>query len=311
MDVEALGTFLTVRRAGGFSAAAHRLGRTQPAISHRIRLLEEELGVPLFERTAAGVVLTQAGGVLEPYAERVLAAVADAKAAVLSLVNEASGPVSLAIVGTLASAPLSTALRRFAQTHPGVDLRLCTARSAEISEMVRRGDVVLGLRYEHDRSPDLSCETLAVDPLVVVCALDHPLAGHTLVDLKLLAGERWVAFPEIPGQREIAAAHVFGLFASKGLGEVDWTAVDSLTAQKHLVEAGFGLAIMPSRNVSEELGDGTIARIQVRDLDAAMSIVAVVRKGGFLSLAADQLLALLREGLALPARGRHRARRHK
>lgn len=303
MDVEGLLTFLTVRREGGFSAAARRLGRTQPAISHRIRLLERALGVPLFERTAAGMVLSQAGRVLEPYAEHTLATLADAKAAVHSLVSEASGPVSIAVVGTLAGAPLSDVLRRFARAHPGVDLRLCTARSAEVSNLVRTGDATLGLRYEHDRSPDLSCTTLAMDPLVVVCAPDHRLAGRKLADLRSLARERWIAFPEIPGQREIAAAHVFGLFASRGLGEVDWMAVDSLTAQKRLVEAGFGLALMPSRNVAEELDAGALARIRIQDLDAAMNIVAVVRKDGFLSPAARRVLELLRDGLAPLASG--------
>ena len=71
LDSEALHTFVTIHRAGGFSVAARRLHRSQPAISRRIALLEEELGAPLFERVAGGVVLSQAGQVLLPYAERV------------------------------------------------------------------------------------------------------------------------------------------------------------------------------------------------------------------------------------------------
>lgn len=79
MDAEALATFLAVHRQQSFSKAAEVLHRTQPAISRRISLLKEELGAPLFERTTSGIVLSQTGRVLLPYAERALAAVQDAE----------------------------------------------------------------------------------------------------------------------------------------------------------------------------------------------------------------------------------------
>ena len=72
MDSDALDTFLTVHRKGGISNAAKFLHRSQPAISRRIALLEQELGVPLFERVAGRARLSDAGRVLIPYAERAL-----------------------------------------------------------------------------------------------------------------------------------------------------------------------------------------------------------------------------------------------
>src|SRR5262245_54781589 len=110
MDAEALETFLAVHRERGFSNAARRLHRTQPAISRRISLLEEELGAPLFERAVQGPVLSQAGLALLPYAERALAALMDAKNAVMALKTAKAGEISLAVVGTLASASLTMAL---------------------------------------------------------------------------------------------------------------------------------------------------------------------------------------------------------
>ena len=70
MDSDALLTFLTVHRRGGISNAAKALRRSQPAISRRIALLEQELGVPLFERIAGRTMLSDAGRVMVPYAER-------------------------------------------------------------------------------------------------------------------------------------------------------------------------------------------------------------------------------------------------
>ena len=85
MDSDALHTFLTVHRRGGISSAAKVLHRSQPAISRRIALLEQELGVPLFERGVGRTMLSDAGRVMVPYAERAVAAVQDAENAVRAL----------------------------------------------------------------------------------------------------------------------------------------------------------------------------------------------------------------------------------
>src|SRR5688572_10426315 len=140
MDAEALSTFLAVHRQRGFSNAARFLHRTQPAISRRIALLEQELGVPLFERTGSGIALSQAGRVLLPHAERAIATLQDAQDAVRALAVGNAGPLTLAIVGTLAGTDLAGVLKRFAQDHPGIELILQTARSGEVSDLVRRGD---------------------------------------------------------------------------------------------------------------------------------------------------------------------------
>ena len=298
MDSDALDTFLTVHRKGGVSNAARALHRSQPAISRRIALLERELGVPLFERVAGRTRLSDAGRVMVPYAERAVAAAQDAENAIRALKRQNAGPVSLAVVGTLAGGRLSEILKRFAREHPGVDIKLQTATSAEVSDLVRRGEAAIGLRYDIDRLRDLDYERLASEQLQVVCALDHPLAGKRVARLADLRGERWIAFPEIPGRREIAAAHVFALFLTHGLGEVVWTPVDSLTAQNRLVEAGLGIALLSQTHAAEELRFRSIATIRVGDLAARQDIVAVTRRGGFLSAASQRLLEIIRAGHA-------------
>ena len=145
MDSDALLTFLTVHRRGGISSAAKALHRSQPAISRRIALLERELGVPLFERIAGRTMLSDAGRVMVPYAERAVAAAQDAENAVRALARPNSGPVALAVVGTLAGGRLSAILKRFAVEHPEVELSLRTATSAEVSDMIRRGEATIGL----------------------------------------------------------------------------------------------------------------------------------------------------------------------
>jgi DNA-binding transcriptional LysR family regulator len=294
MDSDALKTFLTVHREGGISSAARALHRTQPAISRRIALLEQELGVPLFERGVGRTVLSDAGRVMVPYAERAVAAAQDAENAVRALSQPNAGPVALAIVGTLAGSRLSKIMQRFTRSHPQVDLSLRTATSAEVSDLVRRGEATIGLRYDFDRSPDLDCALLATQPLMVVCAPHHPMAGRRVEKLAGLRDQRWVAFPEVPGRREIAAGHILALFRVHGLGEVQWTPVDSLTAQKRLIEAGLGLALLSSDHAAEELATGTLVAVRVGDLVAEQEVVTVTRRGGFLSAASSGFLRMLR-----------------
>jgi DNA-binding transcriptional LysR family regulator len=293
LNADALRTFLAVHKQRSFSKAARVLHRTQPAVSVRIRLLERELGVPLFERTASGIALSSAGQALLPYAERALAALQDAEDAVRDTRSGTRGPVALAVVGTLAGSALTTILRRFATEHPGVDLTLRTARSVDVSDLVRRGEATIGVRYDRDRLSGLEWTELGAEPLFVACARTHPRAGRRVKSLAALREERWIAFPESAGQRETSTSHVLGLFLTHGLGDVAWSPVDSLTAQKRLVEGGFGIALMPAANVREELAQGTIRIIRVDNLRAAVPVFAATRLGGFLSPAAVRLRELL------------------
>jgi DNA-binding transcriptional LysR family regulator len=295
MDSDGLNTFPMLYRRGGVSKAAKALHRSQPAISRRIALLERELGLPLFERVAGGTALSDAGRVMVPYAERAVAATQDALNAVQSLARQICGPVAVAVVGTLAGGRLSAILRRFADASPGVDLTLRTATSEEVGDLVRRCQAAIGLCYDRGDTPrDLDCELLFAEPLRVVCAPSHPLAGRRVSSLADLRGERWIAFPEIPGRREIAAAHVAALFLTHGLGEIAWTPVDSLTAQKRLIEAGFGIGLLSESHVADELSSSAITTIKVRDLSAKHNIVALTRHGGFLSAASCRLLDIIR-----------------
>lgn len=293
MDSQALETFLAVHRLGGVSAAAQALSRTQSAISRRLALLEREVGAPLFERIGRGLVLSEVGGALLPHAERVAAAVRDAAAAAQDATQGAFGTVRMATVGTLANAALSAALQRVKSRHPSLDVRLQTATSAEVSAQVRSGDVALGLRYFEDHAADLECRVVQHERLVVACAPSHRHAGKRLKTLTGLAGERWLAFPVPERRSESFAASVFAQFLARGIAHIDWVAIDGLTAQKRLVEAGFGIALLQESAVEEELARGDLALVRVDDLSVSLPVACITRRGGYLSGGAQALLAAL------------------
>lgn len=295
MNSDALKVFVSVARSGGFAVAADALGRSQPAVSRRIATLEEEIGAPLFERATGGVRLTSVGCALLPHAERVLAALSDCARATRAATSGGTGEVSLVAVGTLAGAPLSRALRDFAAEWPSVDLRLATATSAEASRLVASGEADIGLRYGRDASAALASRPLGGERMAVVAAPGHPCLGLGAAPLSALAGETWLRFPGADRRLAPGPDPVFAWFAARDLPAPDWRAVDSLTAQKRLVEAGFGLALLPLSAIAEEVSRGSLAVVPVADLDAANPIHLVTRKDGWLSPAAEALIDALAE----------------
>lgn len=296
MDSDALLTVVAIHRAGSFSAAAEALGRSQPAISRRIGLLEAELGGPIFERTAGGVRLSALGDALLPHAERALAAIEDARKAIRDLRERHAGRVTLALVGTLAGLQLTQTLRRYAAAAPDVRLDLRTGRSAEVSSLVRSGAATIGVRYFADRSADLDCHAMPPEPLVVICGPDHPLRGQRVRQLSELQAEHWLVFPDRIESGEAAAGTLSALFLVRGIADLKWSAIDSLTAQKRLVEAGAGLALLPRSAIDDELRARSLAIIPVADLDAANPVFAITRRDGYLSRAARLLLDILIAG---------------
>jgi DNA-binding transcriptional LysR family regulator len=294
MELDQVQAFVAIVRSGGFTAASAALHLSQPAISRRLRLLEREVGAPLFDRLGRGVVLNDAGRAFLPHAEALLASMRDGVDAVRALRGTGHGAVTLAVVGTLASTTLTERLRRFREDHPGIDLRLRTALSAEVQALVLRGDATLGLRYGADPHPDLEFSTVYQEPLVPVCSAGHRLARRRAVLPRDLAGERWIGFPSRPGTASEPYTLAFEQrLAAGGLGAAEIVPIDSLTAQKRMVEAGFGLALLPRSGVGEELRAGTLRALPVPALRATIPVVLIHRRRAFQSGATQALRATL------------------
>ena len=187
MDIDGLKTFVAIAELGGFTRAGARLHRSQPAISRRLGLLEQELGAPLFDRLRGRARLTEAGRAFRPHAEAALAALKDGQEAVRDLQSGLSGSLSLALVGTLADTHIVDTLRRFRKRARGVRLELRTASSAEVTDLVRRGEVTLGLRYFFADGADLVTHAAGAEAMLVVAAAGHPLAGRRVRNIKALA----------------------------------------------------------------------------------------------------------------------------
>jgi DNA-binding transcriptional LysR family regulator len=295
MTTDEIEAFVAIAELGGFTEASRRLGRSQPAISRRIRQLEQALAAPLFERVGRSVTLTDAGRALLPHAEAALASMRDGERAVRERAREPRGtlPLRLAIVGTLADSHIVDALREFEAAFADASVDLRTATSREVSALVRSGEAALGLRYFPDADPKLESIPLGAERVFVVVPASFRVRARSLPDLRPLAGERWLGFPPDRGQPESFGHFLPRQLIASGIPNPAITAVDSLTAQKRLVQAGLGVALMPRSSVREELRIGSLRTIEVKSLKADLPVVVVRRRGGYQSRLASAFLKLL------------------
>jgi DNA-binding transcriptional LysR family regulator len=145
---------------------------------------------------------------------------------------------------------------------------------------------------------------VADEPMVAVSAAGHPLGRARRASVRALAGERWIAFPSRTcSAPEPYASALAQALAGWRLAATDIVPIDSLTAQKRMVEAGFGLALLPKSAVHEELRTGTLVALRVPGPGHASGEL-IRRRNAYLSGAARALLALL---TAPPRRRRRRA----
>lgn len=296
MNIDEIQTFVAIADLGDFTQAGRQLHRSQPAISRRLSLLEDELGVPMFERIRGRARLTEAGRAFLPHAEAALAALKDGREAVHGLRTGMRGAISLALVGTLADTHIVDVLRRFARRAKDVRLELRTASSAEVTDLVRRGEATLGLRYFASDRPELVSLEAGAEAMLVVAAPGHRLAGRRVRHTQAMQGERWIGFPPVPDERDSSGHVLARQLIRAGLEAADVTLIDSLTAQKRLAQAGFGLALVPESSVRDELRQGALVALDVPAMRTTIPITAIHRRTGYLSPAAKALMALLTRG---------------
>src|SRR5262249_7439874 len=156
---------------------------------------------------------------------------------------------ALAIVGMLVEAPLARAFGELVRS--SMKLSVLTSTSAEVSRLVRRGEANLGVRYFADDDPDVISEEIGHERMCVVAAR------------KPSSEQRWVGFPLTRTAKEDFGRLLQQQLAAAGLERAEVMPVDSLSAQKRLVEEGLGLALLPESSIREELRRGTLTLVDM------------------------------------------------
>jgi DNA-binding transcriptional LysR family regulator len=256
MQLHQLTYALAVADEESFTRAADRLHLAQPSLSRQVRLLEQELGVALFNRGPGQgrVTPTAEGSALLPFMSRVLADVEATRAEARALTGMARGRLAVGATPSLTTSVLAPALVRFHASHPGIELAVVEAGSHQLVPQVASGEVDLALVVMPVTAPLVVTTPLFDDPLVLTTAPGHPLAGRRRVSVRDLDRLDLVMFREGYDLREVtltacAAAGVAPHLVSEG-GE--------MAGVLAFVSAGLGAAVVPEIALPR---DGSLAAI--------------------------------------------------
>ena len=241
MDVPQLRTILQVAELGSLSKAADRLRIAQPALSRQVRLLEEELGIRLFDRHGRGMVVTEAGKEVLRHAQRIMQELDEIRATVADEDAPLRGQVSIGMpptVSDILSVPLVSA---FQVRHPEARLRIVSAYTGYLLDWLHRGELDVAIMYETRPVRSLRMEPLLEEVLFLIGPPDSGLRPDLPVSFAQVAALK-LFLPSLGhGLRTILeqSAQIAGCRL-----EVPVEA-DSYSTLKNLVESGHGYTILP------------------------------------------------------------------
>ena len=308
MEIPQVEAFLAVGTFGGFRRAAEALRLTQPAVSARIRALEDSLSVRLFERGKHGMALSAAGRALRPHAEQLLHAVALARQAVHDLRPASGGALRIAAVLSICTYLLPDVLKRFQTAYPKVLITVRSGHSKEVLEMVLRGEAEIGLaRSVHH--PEVETLSLRDDPLILVARPAAWPGRERRARLEEVADRPLIFFDR--GSSDWTLTH--GLFRRAGLVPNVALEVETIETAKKMVERGVGFAFLPHLAVGRELRRRTLAAIEIVGAEPISRSLDVIHpRQRPLSAEARALLGVLKSALSdaggVPRAVRRRAR---
>jgi len=249
MDTQNLRAFVAVADGSSFSAAAEKLHVTQPAISKRIHMLEQQLDTLLFDRIGRQVSLTEAGRTLLPHAQAILSRMDSARQALADLDGETKGRLTLITSHHIGLHRLPHVLREFSERHPLVELDIRFMDSEEAYAEVLKGHCDLGIITEvHEQNETICARTLWKDNLHFVAAPQHPLSLRGRVSLADVA-----QYPALlPERRFYTTQLVEDLFARNGLRIKINLSTNYLETIKALISAGYAWGVLPGSMLEDK-----------------------------------------------------------
>ena len=294
MDIKQIRTLIAIAETGSATRAGELLHLVQPAVSRHIRMLEEECGVPLFERERHGMVLTDAGRTLVEYGRRALRELDKARAEIGPAANAVAGRVAIGLLASTSRLLAAELVGRLRTRHPRVTLSVNVGYSGNVVQWLEAGEIELALLYDTRSSTGLQVEALLDERLYVIGA-PREIASERPFPLKALEN-RPMVFPSVSHGLRSSIEHAL---AVAGIAVDVVAETNVLDLQKSLVAKGFGYTILPSSAVLDELAQGSLSGAPVGSPDLSRRIVlarSAARRPSPAGVAvAAELVALMKE----------------
>ena len=295
MDYDQLASFLQVAKLQSFSRAAEKLYRTQPAISAQVRLLEQECGEKLFDRSGKRVLLTQAGEILLRYAEKLLDMQKEALQAIAELNQTPRGKLYIGANEATCLYVLPKTFAQFKHRYPLVQISIYRNFSHKILQKVQEGAVDLGIVTLPQTANNIEVIPLFRDEVQVVVPKNHPLAKNKRVTI-----EEMTHYPLVipkTGRTRVMLDRLLRDHRDHVQISMELASVETI---KKFVGAGLGISIISRTYAQPEVAAGVLKLIPLEGLKLYRELGLIYRRDRYLSLPAKIFIEVVRETTLAP-----------
>ncbi len=291
MDIRDLQVFLAVSTRLNFTRAGEDVHLSQPSVSVRIRLLEEELGVKLFEQLGKRVALTDAGQLLVPYATRVIAAMSDARDAIDGLQGLERGALRIGASTTPGMYVIPRTIAHFKRRYPKIEVHLAVKDTRQIEEGVIRNEFDFGFVGGHLAGDEVDVLPWITDEIILIVPLGHRLARKRSVTPQDLSSEKFIFREQGSATRAVVATHL-----QKCHIEVAAVMeIENPESVKKAVQNGLGIAFISAFAAETDLKAKTLVAVEIGNLKIRRELKIVYRRDKHLSRAAQTFIEVARK----------------
>ena len=288
MELYPLQVFLTVATEKSFSRAAEKLLRTQPAVSLALQRLEQELGEKLIDRSGKELLLTDSGRAVLEYARRFESLRLELDNSLAELRDKSAGRL---IIGANESTTLYLLrhIERYRELYPKIKVQVRRSLSSKIPGELLDGNLELGAISYDPGDERLKSKVVYSDALAFVVSPKHRLAHKKTVSITELASEIFIAHNVLSPYREIVLREFHNHKVPLRM-DVEMPTVETI---RKLVISNVGVAFLPRMCVEEEIEQGQLCEVRVKEIHVERKIRLVYPTRRVLSHAAEAFLELL------------------
>lgn len=276
MDYHQLKYFQKLADIGNYTKAADELDLSQSALSRSILRLEEEIGVPLFQRKSRGVVLNRYGQIFLKSANKALGEIDEAKQEITNLVNPTQGTISLGFIQPLGSSYIPDLISAFQKENPGIKFQLNQDNTRNILNGIEAGEIDVGFCSPPEASEGLSAVHIMDQELFLIVPQNHPLSNRKEIDLHEVAGDSFILFKPESSLHDVIAK----LFQDAGFRPMMSFEVYDERTVAGLVGANLGVALIP---FFPGLDKDKVSQIPVGRPNCSVSNQMVYQTDGYIS----------------------------
>ena len=287
VDIRQLLYFTTIAEEGSISAAAKKLHLSQPPLSYQRKLLEEELHLPLIERSARGIALTEAGRVLYKRAQGILELSELTRKEMLAMASGFTGTLHIGTVSSSGASLLGWRIPAFHQKYPQIGFAIHEGNTFELMEMLESGLIELAIVRTPFHNDQLNCLYLSPEPMIAAGAASFFPAGMPSgqpISLELLGHAPVILYRRFE-------KILLSLCEQKGITPQVFCIADDARTTLMWAEAGLGVAVVP-QSAYRIMPHHNMVYGELSEEDLHTRIAAVCKKGCSLSWAAQQFLEI-------------------